>query len=461
MRRRRRATAASSSCRLSDAGPDFDSYFGASLSSIDNLADRSPAGELEITGGCLRFLHALQLEDVRREPQRHDASDGRARVLGGDGEGDVEGQPPTRPSRWRSSSSLPFVSDYKFFEDMGVRVFANGHSYSGVNFSHPQRLLGGAGYEDAMRAAYGAERTTRSSAVARHNTVYYPSLTIKGAIQSIRVVRPLAADRTVIESWTFRLKGAPDALLQRTVNYNRLIISPFSVVGHDDLHAYRRSRRGCTRAAIRGSACSVTSTRASRPREVTAHRNQRDLDAQPVPRLGRVHDCDDGARRGADAERRANAMLIAFVVREARLLDDKRYAEWPTSGPTTASTGCRSSRAARRRPPHLASLRGQAAAHAPCRAAEEPARLFAAAAEPRATTCCRRRRSRRATPRRSASSLRTPVPLHRSAGRRDRVVRRHGLPSSRPCEGGALRLRLKRVDLLNGDAALPAVQLFI
>ena len=28
-------------------------------------------------------------------------------------------------------------------------------------------------------------------------------------------------------------------------------------------------------------------------------------------------------------------------------------------------------------------------------------------------------------------------------------------------DGGALRLRLKRVDLLNGDAALPAVQLFI
>ena len=28
-------------------------------------------------------------------------------------------------------------------------------------------------------------------------------------------------------------------------------------------------------------------------------------------------------------------------------------------------------------------------------------------------------------------------------------------------EGGALRMRLKRVNLLNGDAALPAVQLFI
>ena len=64
-----------------------------------------------------------------------------------------------------------------------------------------------------MHAAYGAERSAEIMKVARHNTVYYPSLTIKGAIQSIRVVRPIAVDKTVIESWTFRLKGAPDELL--------------------------------------------------------------------------------------------------------------------------------------------------------------------------------------------------------------------------------------------------------
>ena len=78
----------------------------------------------------------------------------------------------------------------------------------------------------------------------RHNTVYYPSLTIKGAIQSIRVARPLAADKTVLESYTFRLKGAPEALLQRTITYNRLINSPMSVVGHDDLHCYRSIQEG-------------------------------------------------------------------------------------------------------------------------------------------------------------------------------------------------------------------------
>jgi hypothetical protein len=58
------------------------------------------------------------------------------------------------------------------------------------------------------------------------------------------VARPLAADRTLIESWTFRLKGAPDILLERTVTYNRLINSPMSIVGHDDLHCYRSIQEG-------------------------------------------------------------------------------------------------------------------------------------------------------------------------------------------------------------------------
>jgi hypothetical protein len=74
--------------------------------------------------------------------------------------------------------------------------------------------------------------------------VYYPSLTIKGAIQTIRVVRPIAVDKTLIESWSFRLKGAPDIFFKRNVTYTRLINSPMSVVGHDDQQCYRLLQEG-------------------------------------------------------------------------------------------------------------------------------------------------------------------------------------------------------------------------
>jgi phenylpropionate dioxygenase-like ring-hydroxylating dioxygenase large terminal subunit len=230
--------------RLSPTGPSFRDYFGESLSSIDNMADRSPEGELEIAGGCLRYMHNCNwkmfvenLNDTMHPMVVHESSAGTAKRL-------WEGRPATEPKPMAIEQFVPFVSDYKFFDDMGLRVFANGHSYTGVNFSIHSSYAAIPGYEDLMVKAYGAERARRILGTNRHNTVYYPSLTIKGAIQAIRVARPLAADRTLIESWTFRCKGAPPELLQRTLMYTRLINSPMSVVGHDDLYSYRCIQEG-------------------------------------------------------------------------------------------------------------------------------------------------------------------------------------------------------------------------
>lgn len=230
--------------RLSQEGLGFREYFGDSLSSIDNLADRSPEGELEIAGGCLRYVHNCNwkmfvenLNDTMHPMVAHASSAGTAKRLWQD-------QPAELPKPMAIEQYAPFANDYKFFDDMGVRVYAHGHSFSGVNFSIHSSYSAISDYEERMNRAYGTERARAILGTVRHNTVYYPSLTIKGAIQSIRVARPLAADRTLIESWTFRLKGAPDSLLQRTVMYNRLINSPMSVVGHDDLHCYRSIQEG-------------------------------------------------------------------------------------------------------------------------------------------------------------------------------------------------------------------------
>jgi hypothetical protein len=154
------------------------------------------------------------------------------------------GKPEDAPKPMAIEQFVPFMSDYDFFEKMGVRVFPNGHSFSGVHFSIHSKYSAIPAYEQAMLKAYGAERTQQILGLARHNTVYYPNLTIKGAIQAIRVARPIAVDKTLVESWTFRLVGAPPELLQRTTMYSRLINSPFSVVGHDDLNAYRGIQEG-------------------------------------------------------------------------------------------------------------------------------------------------------------------------------------------------------------------------
>jgi phenylpropionate dioxygenase-like ring-hydroxylating dioxygenase large terminal subunit len=235
--------------RLVPQGIGFREYFGDSLSSIDNLADRAPEGELEIAGGCLRFLHNCNwkmfvenLNDTMHPMIAHASSAGTAKKLWDEMQKGRAGSPADKPMSIEQIA--PFASDYKFFDDMGVRVYDHGHSFSGVNFSIHSSYSSLVGYEEAMQKAYGPERAKKILGTVRHNTVYYPSLTIKGAIQSIRVARPLAADKTLIESWTFRLKGAPDSLLARTVAYNRLINSPMSVVGHDDLHVYRQIQEG-------------------------------------------------------------------------------------------------------------------------------------------------------------------------------------------------------------------------
>ncbi len=231
-------------CKLNDVGPGFEEYFGDSLSSIDNMADRSPEGELEIAGGCLRFTHNCNwkmfienLNDTMHPMVAHESSAGTAKAMWAT-------QPPDTPKPMAIEQFVPFMSDYKFFDDMGVRVFDNGHSFSGANFSIHSKYSPIPGYDEAMAKAYGEEKAKAIIGLTRHNTVYFPSLTIKGAIQAIRVVRPIAVDKTVIESWTFRLKGAPPELLQRTCMYTRLINSPFSVVGADDLRAYRGIQEG-------------------------------------------------------------------------------------------------------------------------------------------------------------------------------------------------------------------------
>lgn len=231
-------------CRLSENGPGFKEYFGDSLSSIDNMVDRSPEGRLEVAGGVLRYMHNCNwkmfvenLNDSMHPMVAHESSAGTARKLWAK-------EPADKPKPMVIEQFVPFVSDYDFFDKMGVRIYDNGHSYTGVNFSIHSKYSAVSSYEQLMEKSYGAQRAREILTENRHNTVYYPTLTIKGAIQAIRIARPIAADKTMIESWTFRLVGAPDELLQRTLMYSRLINAPTSVVGHDDLHCYRAIQEG-------------------------------------------------------------------------------------------------------------------------------------------------------------------------------------------------------------------------
>jgi benzoate/toluate 1,2-dioxygenase subunit alpha len=230
--------------RLAPQGIGFEDFFGESLSTLDNMVDRSPEGRLEVAGGVLRYLHRCNWKmlvdnqtDTCHPMVAHESSAGTAVRVWKDA-------PEGTPKPMAVELFAPFVSPYEFFEKMGIRVWDHGHGHTGVADSIHAAYSPVPGYWDAMAAAYGEERAKRILGEVRHNTVYFPNIMVKGPIQTLRLFKPLAADRTLVESWTFRLVGAPDLLLERTLMYNRLINAPTSVVGHDDLEMYERAQQG-------------------------------------------------------------------------------------------------------------------------------------------------------------------------------------------------------------------------
>ena len=230
--------------RLSKQGPPFEDFFGDSLSSLDNMVDRSPAGRLEVAGGVLRYMHTCNWKmlvenqtDTCHPMVAHESSAGTAVDV-------WKKAPPGTPKPMAVEIFAPFMSPYEFFENMGIRVWDNGHAHTGVRTSIHADYSAVPGYFDKMTAAYGEARAKAILDENRHNTVYFPNLMVKGPIQLLRLFKPISAGRTLVESWTFRLVDAPDLLLERTLMYNRLINAPTSVVGHDDLEMYERAQEG-------------------------------------------------------------------------------------------------------------------------------------------------------------------------------------------------------------------------
>jgi phenylpropionate dioxygenase-like ring-hydroxylating dioxygenase large terminal subunit len=155
-----------------------------------------------------------------------------------------KGRAADEPKPMAMEQILPFGSGYDFFDKMGGRIYPHGHSVLGIHFSIHSNYAALPEYEQAMREAHGAERAAEILQRSPQNSVLFPSLSVKGSPQAIRVIRPLAANRTLIEAWAFRAEGAPDLLFERSLSYNRLVFSPMSVVAHDDVHLFESIQRG-------------------------------------------------------------------------------------------------------------------------------------------------------------------------------------------------------------------------
>ena len=77
---------------------------------------------------CNWKMFVENLNDTMHPMVVHESSAGTAKAMWAD-------KPADEPQPMAIEQFAPFMSDYKFFEDMGVRTYDNGHSFTGVNFS--------------------------------------------------------------------------------------------------------------------------------------------------------------------------------------------------------------------------------------------------------------------------------------------------------------------------------------
>ncbi len=224
-------------------GPSFAVAMGEQLQALDLLADRSPLGRLRVAGGVLRThvranwkIYLENINDAFHPVTTHASVTQSAQSTWGAPDADT-------PVPLAIRQLLPFASGYSFFEQMGARVLPHGHSVLGTQASLHSSYSALGDYAQALQAAHGETRAQQVLAFAPQNVVFYPSMALKGAPQVMRVLRPQAANHTVLEAWAFQPEGAPDELLHSALLYNRQVFSPLSMVAHDDLHLFEGIQR--------------------------------------------------------------------------------------------------------------------------------------------------------------------------------------------------------------------------
>ncbi len=227
----------------SEQGPDLLTFLDGAASSIQNLCDRSPVGEVEVVGGVFQVLQHSNwkvfyenLHDTMHAPITHESSFMAARD-----EAEHLGEKPFELLIMDGNGE-----PYEFWEKLELRAYKNGHGYMEAIFdpAAATRDPVSRAHFESLAKVHGEDKAREILGMNRHNTVIYGSGSPHTVFQQFRVIRPISVDRTLIEIQTFRLKGAPDEVFDRALTYTNIINSPSSNVMPDDIEVYRRCQDG-------------------------------------------------------------------------------------------------------------------------------------------------------------------------------------------------------------------------
>ncbi|MBO0750803.1 MAG: Rieske 2Fe-2S domain-containing protein [Bradyrhizobiaceae bacterium] len=229
---------------LAGSGTSFEDHIAPVKASIDDLVDRAPDGSVALDLGVHRYHYSgnwkLQVENVLDSyhvPFSHASTMNKEGVQFARREGDKSGAKVTDDTRKSTSVSWKERCSY---------VAGNGHGWtSNTKLDDGARSSAAFdAYRQALAARVGARRAAEILTPRLHNTLIYPNLSVMGLNIHVRVIKPVAVDRTEVMVYPVRLAGAPDAMNFANLRLLNVTHSAASFVQTDDVEAFVRSQRG-------------------------------------------------------------------------------------------------------------------------------------------------------------------------------------------------------------------------
>jgi len=242
---------------LSGAGESLESFLGPAKASFDDFVDRAPGGVLEVAGGVFKHTYngnwKLMLEnhlDGAHPAWVHASSVAVARAAPEPGAPGQEHYYDIAVRQMRQNGAPETV-----WEATGMWTTPRGHGYMG-DYHDDSRLVVGMGnpvfeeYRSALAKEHGPDKADQILRVTLWNTIVYPNCSFMSQFRQLRIIHPLAVDRSVVHTYSFRMPLAPERMFRDTIAFSNVVNGTASWVLTDDLEVYERIQRGFASGAV-------------------------------------------------------------------------------------------------------------------------------------------------------------------------------------------------------------------
>jgi phenylpropionate dioxygenase-like ring-hydroxylating dioxygenase large terminal subunit len=236
---------------LAEHGESLIDFLGNAKASFDDFVDRAPGGELEVAGGVFKHVYhgnwKLMLEnhlDGAHPAWVHASSVAVARAAPEPGAPGKEHYYDIAVRQMRQNGAPDAV-----WEATGMWTTPHGHGYMG-DYHDDSRLVTGMGnpafeqYREILEKEKGKREADRILRVTLWNTIVYPNCSFMSQFRQLRIIHPLAVDKSVVTTYSFRMPKAPPAMFRDTVAFANVVNGNGSWVLTDDLEVYERVQRG-------------------------------------------------------------------------------------------------------------------------------------------------------------------------------------------------------------------------